>query len=289
MKTAGDDFKASIDKETSTLCRLLVITRADGTIYRFTDTDQPVKIGADTYRSDISFTSSAIMSSSAMLAAQSVNLSIALNDDAVTEIDIRNKKYRKARATIYLCDYENPTYGTVLLFDGTFGRIELGDTGRVDVDILPISTSAGRSLKTESYSPTCRAALGDARCTVDIEALAVDFTVTAVDGSTFTADELDQDNDNWKLGVVKWVTGGNANSVQDVLASVKDDKSVTLVVTPIVPVAVGDTGRIYPGCDKQPSTCLNRFDNIANMRAEPFVPQASIYKPPTVSGYLSGG
>ena len=38
------------------------------------------------------------------------------------------------------------------------------------------------------------------------------------------------------------------------------------------PVQVGDTLSIYPGCDKRVGHCRDKFNNIVNMRAEPYVP-----------------
>ena len=37
-------------------------------------------------------------------------------------------------------------------------------------------------------------------------------------------------------------------------------------------ITVGDKIIIYAGCDKRLETCIDKFDNIVNMRAEPYVP-----------------
>ncbi len=37
-------------------------------------------------------------------------------------------------------------------------------------------------------------------------------------------------------------------------------------------IAIGDTFRTHPGCDKRLDTCINRFNNTLNFRREPYVP-----------------
>jgi hypothetical protein len=39
-------------------------------------------------------------------------------------------------------------------------------------------------------------------------------------------------------------------------------------------IEVGDTLRIFPGCDKLHTTCFTKFDNATNFVGEPFVPGA---------------
>lgn len=41
---------------------------------------------------------------------------------------------------------------------------------------------------------------------------------------------------------------------------------------PVTPAA-GDTFMVRPGCDKAPSTCLNKFSNLSHFGGQPFIPQ----------------
>lgn len=282
MRTASAGFTTALGQEVTTLCRLFRVTRLDGTVYRFTDAVEPVVYAGDTYRSDVSFTSSAILTTAEFLQAQSVNVNIALADDAIKEADLRSRRYKGAKGELFIFDYSNPTNGALRMYTGRFGRIEHGDKGRVAIDLLPASSAGNRMITEEFYSPTCRAALGDARCTVDIEATAVDFTVTVVSGggATVKAAALSQADDYWQIGVLKMVTGSNTGLTFDILSSDQSETAVLLVSPPIVPIAVGDTGRIYRGCTKQPTFCRDEFDNIVNFRGEPFVPQSSTYTTP---------
>lgn len=59
------------------------------------------------------------------------------------------------------------------------------------------------------------------------------------------------------------------------------DNVITVFLPLYYDAEIGDLIRIYPGCDKRQETCIGKFDNIINMRAEPFVPgQDAILKYP---------
>ena len=71
MRTIPVGLSGAIAAESTTLCRLWRVTRSDGVVLRFTDSTSPIKVAIDpdgtpqTYRSDYSFTSSAVFSSGA--------------------------------------------------------------------------------------------------------------------------------------------------------------------------------------------------------------------------------
>lgn len=90
--------------------------------------------------------------------------------------------------------------------------------------------------------------------------------------------------DGWfNGGAVIFETGDNAGR----LIEVKDweDNSFGGIVTLFLPapytVQIGDTLRIYPGCDKRLQTCITQFNNVLNFRGEPYIPgQDDILKYP---------
>ncbi len=275
MRTASAEYEEALAQETTTLALLWKVTRADGTILRFTDAVRPVEISGDgTYRADISFTSSAIFTSRTLSRGQNVTISVVMDDLGLRESDLRNRLYDNAVGEVSQVDYENPDFGVLKLFTGTFGTIKITDKKRATIEIQPTSgaVGAGRTIGGEKYSQTSRASLGDARCGVDIEALKVAFTVDSASGGSFVASELTQDAGHWAFGYVKWLTGANAGRINTVQNSDQDTTSAFLSATPFNPIEIGDTGEIFPGCDKLVTTCRDKFDNVNNMRAEPFVP-----------------
>jgi uncharacterized phage protein (TIGR02218 family) len=280
VRTASTQLKAAIIAESTTLARLWQVERSDGSMLRFTDAVRPATIdvgdGDVVFRSDISFSSSAIFTSRTFANQQSVTLTFFLDDNGFKEDDIRARLYDKAKGTIYVYDYEHPEYGAILMYNGVFGTIKLSDQKIATVEIVP-STAAvnGLGIGLDKYSQTCRASLGDAKCKIDIQALKVAFTVDSASGGSFVASELTQPAAHWQLGFVKWLTGKNAGATSSVQSNDPGSTSAFLLSPPFFDIAVGDTGEIFPGCDKTRATCIAKFNNILNLRAEPDVPDGA--------------
>lgn len=286
MRDASVQLQASIASEVTTLARLWRVQRKDGTVLRFTDAVQPINIqlpgdtSVQTYRSDVSFTSSAIFTSSSYANQQSVTLTFLLDDTGFSEGDLRARQYDGATSQIHVVDYTHPEYGTILWFSGTFGIVRLSDQKIGTVEILPLAATLGTSaIGTETYSATCRNALGDAICKINLTALKMPFTVTSASGGSVVSAALNQASGYWSLGFVKWLTGKNAGKTSQVQSNDQGSTSLFLLSPPFYPIQAGDTAEVYPGCDKQRQTCINKFANLQHMRAEPDVPNGSKFVP----------
>lgn len=97
------------------------------------------------------------------------------------------------------------------------------------------------------------------------------------DRENFTAfiDEARASGANWFAGgVLRFESGLNAGRGVEVKLSSSDASHPTLQMQlpfGYLPEA-GDTFTIYPGCDKSVAQCRDKFNNILNMRAEPYLP-----------------
>lgn len=86
-------------------------------------------------------------------------------------------------------------------------------------------------------------------------------------------------------GAVNWESGLNAKLAMEVKGWDAATNTVTLYLQMPYVIAVGDKLSIYPGCTKLVPACVAKFDNILNMRAEPYVPgQDAILAYPTPNG-----
>lgn len=82
-----------------------------------------------------------------------------------------------------------------------------------------------------------------------------------------------RDVDNWfQYGTVQWDTGNNTGRALEIKNWDQSTNTVTFYVPAGYPVQIGDLFAITPGCDKSLDTCRDKFDNILNMRAEPYLP-----------------
>lgn len=117
-----------------------------------------------------------------------------------------------------------------------------------------------------------------------VNAWARAFVVASVSESrrVFTVTQLGPavtyPTDWFTFGQVSFGSGDNAGRAIEVRGFTAGDVSQTVELFDDLPfdIAVGDTGWINPGCDKQHSTCKTKFDNLLNMVAEPFVPSADV-------------
>lgn len=81
---------------------------------------------------------------------------------------------------------------------------------------------------------------------------------------------LGSDTGYFDFGLITFTSGANNGRSMEVKSYVPGQ--ITLQLPMPYDVAVGDTYTIVAGCDKSRDTCRDRFNNIANMRAFPFLP-----------------
>jgi uncharacterized phage protein (TIGR02218 family) len=129
---------------------------------------------------------------------------------------------------------------------------------------------------TRLYMPSCTANLGDARCTVDIEALRVSGEVTAVnDRHDFYTDLASSSppvaDDEFTYGLITWTTGENAGRSMEVKQHATAGQ-IVLQLPMVGTVAIGDEFTIVPGCRKTLEECRDRYDNVVNFRGFPHIP-----------------
>ncbi len=79
--------------------------------------------------------------------------------------------------------------------------------------------------------------------------------------------------DKWfNHGLLTFNSGLNNGKTLEVKGWVQSGALVELYIGAGYPLTVGDVFAITPGCDKTLATCRDKFNNILNMRAEPYLP-----------------
>lgn len=271
MRVGSPGLNATLADEVGTFARLWTIAPVNGSAIRFTDCDDEVVFESNTYTNEIGFTASSLMSAMNSV-SQGVDIQTAIGSE-ITEARIRSGYFDKAVCHLVCVDYESPENGGIKLFGGTVGEIRYDDLGKVDIHVIGLFSNRV-FINIETYGPFCRAELGDARCTFDIFSLEGTFTVdTVVNASKFTTLELSEIDGYWRYGVLKFTSGFNNGIVMTVGTSGQSDKSISLFLPSPFELTPGDTGIIYPGCDKTVAMCRDRYNNLVNFRGEPFTPK----------------
>lgn len=121
----------------------------------------------------------------------------------------------------------------------------------------------------EHYERNCRHALYSAGCSLSMSSFKVDSVVTAVDGTTLTIAGASAYPDGTFVGGVLKNSLGESRLVTSHVGT-------TIKVNRVYETSPGgDSVQLYPGCDKLKTTCITKFNNLANFGGFPYVPDNS--------------
>jgi uncharacterized phage protein (TIGR02218 family) len=291
MKILSPTFQAHLDEGTTTLAWCWRIARSDGVVFGFTDHDRTLVFEGTSFEPESGLTASEIRSGSD-LAVDAQDAEGVLTSDRITETDIADGRWDAAQVELWRVNWAD-TSQRVLMRRGAVGQIRRGRLAFV-AEVRSLAHVLGQSVG-RTFQATCDAALGDARCGVDLEdpAFRGSGTVTSLSGDRgFTASGLGGFAGGWFThGVLDWTGGASAGRRAEVAGHAHEGGivTVTLLEAPVRPVAPGDTFTLHAGCDKRMETCAAKFANVVNFRGFPHIPgQDSVIRYATRSGGHAG-
>lgn len=274
MRTLDVGLAAHIAQSETTLCHCWKLVRADGAVLGFTDHDRVLSFAGTEFVPAHGLDGSEMPSRLGAQVQTSEVLGV-LHAEAITEDDILLGRYDGAAVQTWRVNWgdvsqrvllRSDTIGEIVREDGVF-RAELRSAQQ------GLNATHGRV-----YQGLCDAALGDARCGVNVTAPAFRgfATVTGFDDpyrvivsglSGFAADWFGFGSAMWtdgrRVGLRDGVTTHTRIGGIDVLGfSVKVGDWV----------AVGDTLTVTAGCDRRFATCKAKFANAVNFRGFPHIP-----------------
>jgi uncharacterized phage protein (TIGR02218 family) len=268
MKTISEALQRHLQNEVTTLATCWKLTRRDGTMMGFADSDADITFAGMTYHASAALQASAITTSIG-LTADNFDLEGVLSDDAITEADILAGRYDYAEINCFMVNYNDTSMGALPLTTGWFGAVTLKD-GQFVTEVRGIGDALQHTIG-EHYSPTCRATLGDARCKVALAGYTVTGSVSSISGVyTFTDAGRGEASGYFAYGTVTFTSGANQNITREIKRF--DTKTFTSFQPWPYPIAVGDSYSAVAGCDKTLSSCIGTFNNAVNFRGEPHVP-----------------
>ena len=274
MKAIPAALQAHLDEGVTTLAWCWRITRADGEVFGFTDHDVPLVFDGTSFEPDSGLVASELRARDD-LSVDAQDAEGVLSSDRITETDILDGRWDAAEVEVWRVNWQDPAQ-RVILRRGAVGQIRRGRVAFV-AEMRSLAHVLGQAVG-RSYQATCDAALGDARCGVDLddaEFSAIGAVVAVLRDRAFTASGIDAYASGWfALGTVEWTSGANAGrvaevGVHDALGGVV---TLTLLEPPVRPVAEGDAFVARAGCDKRIGTCGSKFGNVANFRGFPHIP-----------------
>lgn len=285
MKTVPPELQATYEREVASLATCWKITRTDDVVLGFTDHDRNLEIDGVTYSAFGGYTASAVKTSGD-LSVDNLELQGILDSLQITEADLDGGLFDYAEVLQFEVDYTNIEGSPVpmtILRRGNLGEVTLQDI-RYIAELRGLMQYLQQKI-VETYQFTCRADFGSQapvplirRCGFDLSTVTVTGTITSVTDRRTFADALrEQDADWFNQGALTFLTGDNAGRSKEIKTYGNLDSGSPLggefqVVEPFPnEVQIGDTYSAYPGCDKTPKMCRDRYNWFINFKGEPYI------------------
>jgi uncharacterized phage protein (TIGR02218 family) len=274
MKNLSPALKAHLDDGTTTLSWCWRISRADGVALGFTDHDRTLAFDGTAFEPESGFAASEIRAGSD-LAVDAQDATGVLTSDRITETDILDGRWDNAAVELWRVNWVDISQ-RVLLRRGAVGQIRRGRMAFV-AEVRSLAHVLGQTVG-RTFQAGCDAALGDARCGIDLENTVYKGTGLVTDllrDRASMASGLSGFDAGWfTSGTLTWTSGANVGRVTEVLSHGLADAiaTLTLLEAPVLPIAEGDSFIARAGCDKRIATCSAKFANVANFRGFPNIP-----------------
>ncbi len=268
MKTASTALKSHLQGSVLTICTLWRITRVDGQVFGFTDSDRDIVFAGITHHAATGSNPSSIKTTSD-LSVDNLEVQAVLDSSTITEADIQAGLWDYAQTKISIVNYLDLTMGEMILRQGFLGNIT---TGRFNFIaelrgmMQPLQQTIGRVC-----GASCDVALGSAKCGIVLATFTVTGSVTAVTSSRIFTDSIRAEAAGYfDGGLITWTGGLNATYQMEV----KTFAAGVISLQQAMPNAItlGDTYSMSAGCDKLRSTCVSKFNNVVNFRGFPDLP-----------------
>ena len=284
MKTLPGALQTHLQGDVTTLAVCWRIERSDGVLILGTEHDQDLTIAtggsppnqyAGTYLAQAGITGSDVRSTSHM-SVDNMEVTGAINQGDLTLVDlsagdIEAGLFDDAAVVLFLVNWQAPDDGQIILRTGNIGEIRRTAEGQYKTELRGLAQRLTQNI-VRTYGSSCDAELGDSRCTVNLGALTVTGTVTAVVSNREFAASISSGSPPvaagyFDGGLVTWTSGENDTFSMEVKRDTLGSPGNVRLYLPMPhDIEVGDTFTIRPGCDKSAAMCKGRFANLVNFR-----------------------
>ncbi len=270
MKALPAGLQAHLDGGVTTLCHCWRLTLKSGARMGFTDHDRTLTFDGTNFEAQAGFTGSEIESSLG-LSVDNLEASGALTSGVLDEARLRSGDFDHAAIEIWRVNWQDVTQ-RLLMRKGHMGEVQFGGgafTAEVRGLVHVLNQQHGRV-----YQYGCDAMLGDGRCKVNVASFAITRSVVSASGSSATIASVTQDDDWFSRGSIEFLTGAGTGRVFAIRRHRKVGSTAVLDLwqQPEFSVTAGTSVKLTAGCDKQLTTCHDRFSNAVNYRGFPHMP-----------------
>ena len=260
--------------EFSTLVKL---TRVDGVIFGFTNSDAPITYSGLTYDPTDGMAATAV-STAIGTGVDNMESTGFLSSSRITEVDIVAGLYDFAKVEVRLYDRTSTT-ATAPIVSGYLGEITVSD-GTFKAEFRSLASRLNMVVGDVTSVNCRRGRVGDAGCKFDLTGTVGGVnarssrTVAATSGLSVTFASDSAPTDFYKYGVVKFTTGPNAGLSREVKTHTLTTGQAVIELRSAFPfpMAIGHVATLEVGCDRTIATCRTKFANHLNFHGEAFLP-----------------
>ena len=274
MKTLDPAFAAHIASGATTLANCWRLTRSDGLVLGFTDHDCPLTFDGTAFApaGGLDGPSAARKLGGQVDTSDVVGI---LTSAAITEDDILLGRYDGAKVETFRVNWRDTSVRDLV------SRTTIGEITRQDGQFkaeLRSGQQALNAVKGRIYQSLCDAALGDARCTIDLTDARYRAAATVVairDRYRLEIGGVSGFDAGWfGLGTARW-TAGRRSGLGDPIQNHERLGAADIFAfgTPVGDwVVPGDNFAAIAGCDRLFATCKAKFANSLIFRGFPHIP-----------------
>src|SRR5579862_3973193 len=230
MKTIPGPLQSHLEGATTTLALCWRITKRNGAVIMGTSHDQDITVSSGDLAGTYSAASNILPSnvtSNADLAVDNMEVDGAVGqgntlylDVTVDDIESRNLDF--AGVKTFFVNWQNPDMGQVRMRTGYLGALTYDSSGLYKTEVRGLSQKLQQNI-VQTYSDKCTVIrFGDARCTVDANALTINVVASSVTSRRqLTVSGLTiQPTGYFSLGNLVCLTGLNAGVLRQVRVDV---------------------------------------------------------------------
>lgn len=273
MRTVPAGLLTHLQGEALSLAQCVRLERRDATVLGFSTCNVDLEIDGVTYAAQSSLTASGQVESigTGVNNMEAVGL---LSSDLVTEEDLLAGRYDGAAIEVFLVNWADLSDGTVVLFSGWIGNVELRE-GQFVAEIRSKAQKLSQQIG-QLTSALCRVErFGDSRCKLTAASYQFSRTVYSVpDNRNMVFDADTHATGYYDCGLVTFTSGANDGIAKEVKLHTLSSGRAVIELQEEFPfdVEVGDTATLEAGCDRRLETCRDKFSNVENFRGEPHIP-----------------
>lgn len=262
-------MQTHLDAEVTSLCHAWRLILANGIRLGFTDHDQKLEIGGDSFEPHSGLTASEARESLG-LSVDAMDVAGALSSEAIAAEDIAAGRFDNAAVETLLVNWQD-TDQSIIIRRAVIGRITTTDNGfsaELESANHRLDQPSGRIIRR-----TCDAEVGDARCGVDLAGAGFSATalITAVNPpDAVLASGIEEFPSGWLTG--GWLVHPGSGARTRIAAHIAGDGNANLRVDSLIGLQTGMMAELTAGCDKSFGACKSKFANAVNFRGFPHLP-----------------